>query len=77
MFEAQAPAAYRPAMTLPSARSHLTVDGHDQSAHGETGVHRHAQGQVECRPRSVVLCRNVIRLLVKVGVLARRAAFSL
>ena len=59
-----------PGITLPSVAQHLAVDGHRQPAHGEAGVHRPAQRQVERRPRSFVLWRKVFRLLVEVGVLA-------
>ncbi len=59
-------------MTLPSSPQHLAVDRHRQSAHGEAGVHGDAERQVERRPWSVVLCGNVVRLLVEIGILTTR-----
>ena len=71
MFEAQAPAAYRPPTTEPSAL-HLAVDGRPQPAEGEAGVQRVAEGQVVGAPGAGVLRREPVGLLVEVRVLAAR-----
>src|SRR6202042_164975 len=50
------------------AALHLAVDGDGQTAHREAGVHCTPERQIEYRPGSISLRRNVFRLLVEVGV---------